>query len=98
VPDSYFDRLGGGRMAYEPDLGFACLLARRNLNPLAQTLSTTESLTIHANQSGPTINRDIFGQFAEHLGQGIHGGIWVGKNSKIANRRGIRRDAIRHIA
>ncbi len=40
------------------------------------------------------INRDIFGQFAEHLGKGIYGGVWVGKNSKIPNVRGIRSDVV----
>lgn len=51
-------------------------------------------LTVHADQPGPVINRDIFGQFAEHLGQGIYGGVWVGKDSKIPNVRGIRSDVV----
>jgi alpha-L-arabinofuranosidase len=51
-------------------------------------------LTIQADQPGATINRDIFGQFAEHLGRGIYGGIWVGKDSKIPNVRGIRSDVV----
>jgi hypothetical protein len=34
------------------------------------------------------INRHIFGQFAEHLGTGIYGGIWVGPDSEIPNTRG----------
>src|SRR5438067_1723616 len=38
-------------------------------------------LAVDANRVGPKINRDIFGQFAEHLGTGIYGGIWVGPNS-----------------
>ncbi|HEX7743526.1 MAG TPA: alpha-L-arabinofuranosidase C-terminal domain-containing protein, partial [Sphingobium sp.] len=51
-------------------------------------------LTIRADQPGATINRDIFGQFAEQLGEGIYGGIWVGRNSKIPNVRGIRSDVV----
>lgn len=51
-------------------------------------------LTVHADQAGPVINRDIFGQFAEHLGQGIYGGVWVGEDSKIPNVRGIRSDVV----
>jgi alpha-N-arabinofuranosidase len=43
---------------------------------------------------GPVIDRHIFGQFAEHLGQGIYGGIWVGKDSPIPNTRGIRNDVV----
>lgn len=51
-------------------------------------------LTVKPGQSGPTINRDIFGQFAEHLGTGIYGGIWVGTDSPIPNVRGIRSDVV----
>ena len=51
-------------------------------------------LTIAADKPGPVINRDIFGQFAEHLGRGIYGGIWVGSSSKIPNVRGIRSDVV----
>lgn len=51
-------------------------------------------LTVHADQSGPMISRHIFGQFAEQLGSGIYGGIWVGENSSIPNVRGIRSDVV----
>ena len=34
--------------------------------------------TIHANQGTQKINREIYGQFAEHLGSCIYGGLWVG--------------------
>jgi alpha-N-arabinofuranosidase len=61
---------------------------------LAQAPSAPATLTVQADQPGPTINRDIFGQFSEHLGQGIYGGIWVGKTSKIPNVRGIRSDVV----
>jgi alpha-N-arabinofuranosidase len=49
---------------------------------------------VHASRAGPKIDRDIFGQFAEHLGSGIYGGIWVGPDSKIPNVRGIRSDVV----
>ena len=52
-------------------------------------------LTVLADKPGPVINRDIFGQFAEHLGTGIYGGVWVGKDSPIPNVRGIRSDVVR---
>ncbi|WP_254514722.1 hypothetical protein [Novosphingobium sp. G106] len=51
-------------------------------------------MTVEADKPGAIINRDVFGQFAEHLGQGIYGGIWVGKDSKIPNVRGIRSDVV----
>ena len=50
--------------------------------------------TVHADQPGATYNRDIFTQFAEHLGNGIYGGLWVGKNSKIPNTNGFRNDVV----
>jgi len=60
----------------------------------ADAIDAPNSLTVQVDQPGPVINRDIFGQFSEHLGQGIYGGIWVGKNSKIPNVRGIRSDVV----
>lgn len=49
-------------------------------------------LSIDASKAGSKIDRNIFGQFAEHLGHGIYEGIWVGPDSKIPNTRGIRND------
>ncbi|HQU86869.1 MAG TPA: alpha-L-arabinofuranosidase C-terminal domain-containing protein [Pyrinomonadaceae bacterium] len=51
-------------------------------------------LTIDVAKSGAKIDRNLFGQFAEHLGYGVYEGIWVGKDSKIPNTRGIRNDVV----
>ncbi|MBW8735470.1 MAG: alpha-N-arabinofuranosidase, partial [Asticcacaulis sp.] len=51
-------------------------------------------VTLDASKPGAVIDRNIFGQFAEHLGSGIYGGIWVGKDSTIPNTRGIRNDVV----
>ena len=51
-------------------------------------------LRVDSTHPGPVIDRNIFGQFAEHLGNGIYGGIWVGKDSAIPNVRGIRSDVV----
>ena len=51
-------------------------------------------ITVNADQGGPTISRQLFGQFAEHLGRGIYEGLWVGANSHIPNTRGIRNDVV----
>ena len=51
-------------------------------------------LTVDPSKSGAKIDRNIFGQFAEHLGHGIYEGIWVGPDSKIPNTRGIRNDVV----
>src|SRR4051812_37172216 len=52
------------------------------------------AVAIDAAHPGPKIERDVFGQFAEHLGAGIYGGIWVGRDSPIPNVRGIRSDVV----
>lgn len=51
-------------------------------------------LTVEAKGEGPKIDRNIFGQFAENLGTGIYGGVWVGEESPIPNVRGIRSDVV----
>lgn len=35
------------------------------------------------------IPKEIYGQFAEHLGSCIYGGLWVGPESEIPNVDGI---------
>jgi alpha-L-arabinofuranosidase len=52
------------------------------------------SATIDARAPGVRIAPEIYGQFAEELGQGIEPGIWVGENSPIPNIRGYRRDVV----
>ncbi|MCR5203302.1 MAG: alpha-N-arabinofuranosidase [Lachnospiraceae bacterium] len=51
-------------------------------------------LTFDINKKKSTINKDIYGHFAEHLGHCIYGGIFVGRDSKIPNENGIRKDVI----
>src|SRR5208337_3119902 len=56
--------------------------------PPPAPLIKTNRLVIHADQPGAEISRNIYGQFSEHLGHCIYGGIWVGEDSPIANTRG----------
>lgn len=51
-------------------------------------------IIVSQGNDGPVLDRHVFGQFAEHLGTGIYGGIWVGKSSSIPNVRGIRSDVV----
>lgn len=51
-------------------------------------------LSVDASKVGAKIDRNIFGQFAEHLGHGIYDGVWVGPDSTIPNTRGIRNDVV----
>ena len=54
----------------------------------------TVVLSVDPSKPGARIDRNIFGQFAEHLGHGIYEGIWVGLDSTIPNTRGIRDDVV----
>jgi alpha-L-arabinofuranosidase len=56
--------------------------------------SPANTLVLRADAAKETISKFIYGQFAEHLGHGIYGGIWVGENSPIPNTRGIRNDVV----
>lgn len=63
---------------------------------LSAAIAKPHEATISADltQTGPQINKDIYGQFAEHLGRGIYEGLWVGKDSDIPNTKGFRNDVI----
>ncbi|MBQ8485045.1 MAG: alpha-N-arabinofuranosidase [Bacteroidaceae bacterium] len=50
--------------------------------------------TLHADQGQQIIPKEIYGQFAEHLGSCIYGGLWVGEDSDIANVNGYRSDVL----
>jgi alpha-N-arabinofuranosidase len=66
------------------------LVGAQSLSSFAQEIQV--QLTIHADTPGATINRNIYGQFTEHLGRCVYEGIWVGPDSSIPNTRGIRND------
>lgn len=64
------------------------------LNVLCQ-LNAQNQITLNADLGRDTINRHIYGHFAEHLGRCIYGGFYVGEgNTKIPNRDGVRTDII----
>lgn len=60
----------------------------------AQTAGKPTTATLQANKPGPVYDRMIFTQFAEHLGHGIYGGLWVGDDKNIPNTNGFRNDVI----
>ncbi len=51
-------------------------------------------IAISLNDTIGTINPNIYGHFAEHLGWCIYGGVWVGEDSPIPNTGGIRNDVV----
>ncbi|HEX5055883.1 MAG TPA: alpha-L-arabinofuranosidase C-terminal domain-containing protein [Gammaproteobacteria bacterium] len=67
-----------------PVMGFAA----------AETTAVRVELSLRHDRPGAKINRELYGQFAEHLGRGIYEGIWVGEDSKIPNTRGFRNDVL----
>jgi alpha-L-arabinofuranosidase len=60
----------------------------------ASAATLNAEATLKADQPGPKIDKYVYGQFSEHLGAGIYGGVWVGEDSKIPNVRGIRTDVV----
>lgn len=60
----------------------------------ANNATKKATLTLHPDQVQNVIPDEIYGQFAEHLGAGIYGGIWVGKDSPIPNTNGYRNDVL----
>jgi len=51
-------------------------------------------LSADLSKPGAKIDKNLFGQFAEHLGLGVYEGVWVGADSPIPNTRGIRKDVV----
>jgi len=72
------------------------LLAHAVICVVFVTFATAQriELIIDSSKPGPKIDRNIFGQFTEHLGNGVYEGIWVGRDSRIPNTRGIRSDVV----
>ncbi|WP_439711527.1 alpha-N-arabinofuranosidase, partial [Duncaniella muris] len=55
------------------------------------------NVSLNPTDSAPVIEPEIYGQFTEHLGRCIYGGIWVGEDSEIPNTRGYRNDVLEAI-
>ena len=51
-------------------------------------------ITLNPARSAGTINKNIFGHFSEHLGRCIYQGLFVGKDSPIPNKNGMRTDVV----
>ena len=57
-------------------------------------------LVINPSKKQSKINKEIYGHFSEHLGRCIYEGIYVGEDSQIPNKNGMRTDvveALKHI-
>ena len=58
------------------------------------SLAQDATLTLMDTNGSQKIHKEIYGQFAEHLGTCIYGGLWVGPESSIANTNGYRNDVL----
>jgi alpha-L-arabinofuranosidase len=56
--------------------------------------ATDAEIEITPEDTGPEISPHLYGHFIEHLGGVIYDGIWVGRNSKIPNIDGIRKQFV----
>ncbi|WP_067166152.1 alpha-N-arabinofuranosidase [Microbacterium sp. TNHR37B] len=61
---------------------------------MENSVTATARLVVDLDVTGATINRHVYGHFAEHLGRCIYDGFWVGEDSEIENVRGIRSDVV----
>src|SRR5436190_17632119 len=69
---------------------FCFLLICYTLNSTAQN-----KIILYADKAKDTISKNIYRQFAEHLGHCIYGGFYVGENNtKIPNQNGVRLDVV----
>lgn len=58
-------------------------------------INAQNKIVLNAANGKDTINKNIYGHFAEHLGHCIYGGFYVGEdNKKIPNKNGIRLDVV----
>jgi alpha-L-arabinofuranosidase len=56
--------------------------------------ATDAEIVVQPLETGPAISPQIYGHFIEHLGGVIYDGVWVGRDSKIANVDGIRKQFV----
>jgi len=61
----------------------------------SSSLMAATKVQVSNDVTGDVINKNVYGQFMEHLGRGIYEGIWVGEDSSIPNEDGYRKDVLK---
>ncbi len=56
----------------------------------ARRVLAADAEIVVTGREGPVINPHLYGHFIEHLGGVIYDGVWVGRESKVANVDGLR--------
>lgn len=70
-----------------------CLLALSIL--LAGAAAAQNTIKVSLSTAKDTISKNIYGHFAEHLGNCIYGGLYVGETNPLINQKnGIRLDIV----
>ena len=70
------------------------IFAAAILASLGASAKQEVTVNVQVNKPGSVINKNIYGQFSEHLGTCIYGGLWVGPESSIPNKNGYRLDVL----
>jgi alpha-N-arabinofuranosidase len=78
-------------------IGLAGFAFSRYAGLAAAASSSDSRIEVLLGETLGTISPNIYGHFVEHLGGVVYDGIWVGKNSKVPNVDGIRRDLVEHM-
>lgn len=74
---------------------FAAALLSASVCGKAEEMKTVSaSINIKPDRKIGVINPCIYGHFSEHIGGVIYDGVWVGKDSKVPNIDGIRKDIV----
>src|SRR2546425_2724671 len=59
-----------------------------------RTLAADVEVELSPAEPGPVISSHLYGHFIEHLGGVIYDGVWVGRDSKVPNVGGIRKQFV----
>ena len=84
-------RMTGGRRQFLESVAAAGITLFAGIRPLQ---AADALVTVNPSQPGPVIGSHLYGHFIEHLGGVIYDGIWVGRDSKIPNVGGIRKQFV----
>ncbi len=74
--------------------GFGATAGALPASPAPRGGANRARLTVIFDEPIGRLNRNLLGQFAEHLGACVYGGMWVGTNSSIPNIHGLRKDTL----
>ena len=59
--------------------------------------AATQRVVIHVDSEIGLVRPEFHGHFVEHLGSCVYGGLWVGKDSRIPNISGYRKQAVEYL-